>query len=64
MLTPPLPLHLSGPPDESAQLAVSTRHRADPAPQSPGSVVYLWRKQAQTATFNHSAYRHRDERVG
>jgi hypothetical protein len=31
MLTPPIPLHLSGPPDESAQLAVSIRPRADPA---------------------------------
>src|ERR1700693_1085738 len=40
----------------SPQLVVSIRHRADPAMQVLGSVVYLWRKHAQMATVNHSAY--------
>jgi hypothetical protein len=41
MLTPPIPLHLSGPPDESAQLAVSIRPRADPASGESWLDVYL-----------------------
>src|ERR1700724_3350762 len=36
----------------SPQLVVSIRHRADPAMQVLGSVVYLWRKHAQMATVN------------
>ena len=44
MLTPPILQHLSGPLPSRPQVVVSIRHRADPAPQSPGSVVHLWRK--------------------
>jgi hypothetical protein len=44
MLTPPIPLHLSGPPDESAQLVVSIRDTADSAWGVWDPVAYLRRK--------------------
>ena len=40
-------VHLSGPPQESAQRSVSIRHKANPAPRKCGSTVYLW-EQART----------------
>jgi hypothetical protein len=44
MLTPPLHLTVAfkWPSSSTAQLVVSMRYSADPAPQSLGSVVYLW----------------------
>jgi hypothetical protein len=43
-------MHLSGPPQECAQLAVSIRHQADPAHEITGSNrVPLVEKQVQTA---------------
>src|SRR5271157_4124890 len=38
------PVHLSGPLHQPRNLLFLIRHIADPAPQSLGSVVYLWRK--------------------
>jgi hypothetical protein len=43
MLTPPIPLHLSGPLHQPRNLLFRWR-RGDPALHGSGSVVYLWRK--------------------
>jgi hypothetical protein len=62
MLTPPIPLHLSGPPDESAQLAVSIRPRADPASgESWFGRVSLRESTHKRQPLTSSAYRHRAE---
>jgi len=59
MLTPPIPLHLSGPLHQPRNLLFRWR-RGDPAPRSLGSVVYLWRKASTNGNLNHSGCRHRN----
>jgi hypothetical protein len=44
-------VHLSGLLHLDAQLIVSIGQKADPAMRSLGSIVYFWRKQAQTGAF-------------